>query len=546
MSYALLDATPQIKSAWAMLGLDAEGDEGESVTGAYAGDVRSTSLGIDDAIAKARTAKNGYGQKFAALYDRGDLSAHNGDHSAADMALVGMLAFWLGPDPERIDEAFRRSKLYRGKWDRPDYRDNTIGKVLRRMIAEGSAFYGDKKKEEQAADEPKREFRIYTMGDYRKRPAPNWLVKGIARAGSLIAIVGDFGSFKSFVALAMALAVAHGLPWYGLDTTQGAALFVMGEGSGGIAERVDAWNRQHGRGDTDAFYLLPGAPQLLDDKDLTALMDAIRDLPQTPKLIVIDTLARTFGGGNENSQEDMNRYVAAADKLKEEFGATVVILHHNNKQGEYRGSTVMPAALDTMIGTEPGGDGLTLRCLKQKDFEPFGDIRLKKIKLYLDDAAEPGPDTPIDFDRPSSLVFDLAEAATTAAGGGPGDNMTAAERKALTALAALNEVKTWASWSDWQASAGVSKSHFSTNVVPKLGRHGYIDTEEIGNGERKTHRCRITAAGRHALNPDVHAGPSQADWSAPFRGQEGSTPGRDGCTRNEPTAEQGDADAGTG
>ncbi len=492
MRYALHDATRQIKSAWATLGLDAEGDDAGETTGAFAGDVHSTGLSIADAIAKARNAKNGYGEKFAALFDRGDLSAHAGDHSAADMALVGMLAFWLGPDPDRIDDAFRQSVLYRPKWDRPDYRDNTIGKVLRRMIAEGSAFYGDKKKDEQAADEPKREFRIYTMADYRKRPAPRWQVKGIVREGSLVAIVGDFGSFKSFVALALALAVAHGCPWCGFDTTQGAALFVMGEGSGGIAERVDAWNRQHGRGDTDAFYLLPGAPQLLDGKDLTAFVDAIRALPRTPTLVVIDTLARTFGGGNENSQEDMNRYVAAADKIKDEFGATVAILHHNNKQGEYRGSTVMPAALDTMIGTAPNGDRLTLQCLKQKDSEPFPDIRLTKKWIVLDG----GPDLPddaFDPDRSTSLVF-------VPVGETPGADepiFLRLDKHLKTALVTLRDaVSEWLSQAEWRDLSRVPKATLSRTANQAV-KDGLVELRQSGEGRPKFYR--ITELGKCAL-----------------------------------------------
>lgn len=49
------------------------------------------------------------------------------DHSSADAALCQHLAFWTGKDCERIDRLFRRSSLYREKWeDRPDYRQRTI------------------------------------------------------------------------------------------------------------------------------------------------------------------------------------------------------------------------------------------------------------------------------------------------------------------------------------------------------------------------------------------------------------------------------------
>ena len=65
-------------------------------------------------ITEALTAKNG--PKFARLWN-GNIGEHNGDTSAADMALCCMLAFWTDKDPIRIDRLFRESGLMRDKWD---------------------------------------------------------------------------------------------------------------------------------------------------------------------------------------------------------------------------------------------------------------------------------------------------------------------------------------------------------------------------------------------------------------------------------------------
>lgn len=48
------------------------------------------------------------------------------DASAADAALCAHLAFWTGRNCERMDRLFRMSALYRGKWEREDYRTNTV------------------------------------------------------------------------------------------------------------------------------------------------------------------------------------------------------------------------------------------------------------------------------------------------------------------------------------------------------------------------------------------------------------------------------------
>ncbi|MBX3316473.1 MAG: hypothetical protein KF902_06360 [Phycisphaeraceae bacterium] len=93
--------------------------------------------GDDNALLqRARDAANG--GKFTRLYDAGDISEYGGDDSAADLALVSMLAFWAGPDPDRIDRLFRGSALMREKWDREDYRERTISTALDGM----TEFFG--------------------------------------------------------------------------------------------------------------------------------------------------------------------------------------------------------------------------------------------------------------------------------------------------------------------------------------------------------------------------------------------------------------------
>lgn len=53
------------------------------------------------------------------------------DHSAADAALMSHLAFWTGKDAPRMDRLFRRSSLMRPKYERKDYRTDTISGAVR-------------------------------------------------------------------------------------------------------------------------------------------------------------------------------------------------------------------------------------------------------------------------------------------------------------------------------------------------------------------------------------------------------------------------------
>ena len=70
-----------------------------------------------------RKQKNG--SKFSSLFDRGEISGYR-SHSEADAALCSMIAFRVGNNPGLIDRVFRKSALYRKKWERNDYRENTI------------------------------------------------------------------------------------------------------------------------------------------------------------------------------------------------------------------------------------------------------------------------------------------------------------------------------------------------------------------------------------------------------------------------------------
>jgi hypothetical protein len=89
---------------------------------------KSAPIDLDDRalLDKAMDASNG--ARFQRLWN-GDTGGY-GSQSEADQALVSMLAFWAGDDPDRIDRLFRQSGLYREKWERVDYREKTIAKVL--------------------------------------------------------------------------------------------------------------------------------------------------------------------------------------------------------------------------------------------------------------------------------------------------------------------------------------------------------------------------------------------------------------------------------
>lgn len=80
--------------------------------------VRLNESDINNIVDDLRKFQNG--QKFIDLYDKGLVEARKSP-SEADASLCALIAFRVGPDEELIDQIFRKSALYRDKWDRDDY-----------------------------------------------------------------------------------------------------------------------------------------------------------------------------------------------------------------------------------------------------------------------------------------------------------------------------------------------------------------------------------------------------------------------------------------
>ena len=78
-------------------------------------------------IEAAATAKNG--TKFLRLF-KGQWEGDYPSQSEADQALCNLLAFYCQKDRGLMDAIFRSSGLYREKWEREDYREDTLTRAI--------------------------------------------------------------------------------------------------------------------------------------------------------------------------------------------------------------------------------------------------------------------------------------------------------------------------------------------------------------------------------------------------------------------------------
>lgn len=111
-----------------------------------------------EVLAKAGAARNGL--KFTELY-AGDVFGYEGDESAADLALCGMLAYWCGNETSQMDRLFRRSGLMRPKWDTRrgagTYGSQTLARARAATVYSPQSVKSDGRADEAAADGGTRE-----------------------------------------------------------------------------------------------------------------------------------------------------------------------------------------------------------------------------------------------------------------------------------------------------------------------------------------------------------------------------------------------------
>lgn len=230
--------------------------------------------------------------------------------------------------------------------------------------------------------------RIYSTAEMMALPPPKWLVDQIIPAGGLVGLYGPPGVMKSFVAADLALSVAAGGLWQGHPVSAGFPLYVCAEGSAGMGKRIKGWLMYRGLkpSQAPAAWLTESVPVYTDSDGMARVIERIEEAEIVPDLIIIDTLARCFDG-DENQQADMGRFVAGVDRLRKEFDATVIVVHHTRLDGDReRGNTAFRGAADTMLSLSNKKGKLILACNKQKDAEEFEAIELRT-------RAVPGADT---------------------------------------------------------------------------------------------------------------------------------------------------------
>lgn len=224
-----------------------------------------------------------------------------------------------------------------------------------------------------------------------------WLIKGVIPAHSVALTYSAPGVGKSLVAIDMAACIATGAAFHGHGTeTTGAVFIVVGEHLAGQARRIAAWEMRNQSLKGFPLYLSLRACNLLNPLQMNNVHDTIRQIAKEtgtcPVLVVIDTLARSFGTGDENSTSDMNAAIIQLDKIKNDFNCSVLVVHHSGhtNNSRARGSSALAAAADVVHCLESRDNILKLSCTKSKDTQPPKPLAFRLVTVNLEITDEDG------------------------------------------------------------------------------------------------------------------------------------------------------------
>jgi RecA-family ATPase len=263
-----------------------------------------------------------------------------------------------------------------------------------------------------------------------------WLATNRIPAGDVTILSGDGGGGKTTVALQLAVSVEQDLgDWLGTVCEAGPVIFFSGEEpEAEMRRRLHRTARKRGIdpsnlenlhfhfADPDACLLSTSrrdgtmAPTAL----FASLATAARDI--RPTLIVVDSIAATFGG-NQNDRVHARTFVGLFRTLARQVDCAVLLLDHPSLSGitsgtgrggsmDWQNATRARLHLET-IADEDGGTGRVLE-VKKTNYGPAGE----KVKLQWEDgcfvleAAASAPHQAAVYSQANQIYLDCLDAVT--------------------------------------------------------------------------------------------------------------------------------------
>lgn len=314
------------------------------------------------------------------------------------------------------------------------------------------------------------------VGEILAEPLPTYVIRPLFSRRAVHVAYGDANCGKTFFALDVAARIATGGTWQNQRIKAAPVLYIAAEGLGGIGKRLRALVQQYPGLPASPLRIIRQSLDFIDDAGevLTRAQD-LADDQGALGLIVLDTLAQTMGGRDENGP-DMALYVARAAMLAEKTGAPVLIIHHAGKdvQRGARGHSALRGNVDAVYKITVADDGMrTVMPEKVRDDEvkPI-TYRLRPVVVGTD----------ADGCEQTSCIVEYSDTPVAPARRKP---LQGARQKLLYRLA--SEI----------AAASAQAGRIASNGKPLIETSRLLETWQAtakAAGHRKTSPSAVTAA----------------------------------------------------
>lgn len=291
-------------------------------------------------------------------------------------------------------------------------------------------------------------------------------IKGVFGVGEFTTVSGLPGTGKSVIVTDMACHVAAGREWHGRRVRKGLVVYIAAERASLTKRRMKAFKTRHGVSDLPLLVLsgrIDLTTGLKDAADLAkAVNDAAGQCGEAPVWIIIDTLTRTFGPGDQNTSKDMTKFVGSCDEITRLTGAHVTVIHHTAWSGERgKGAIDLDGAVDASFLVKKSGKTYSLACNGANDGEEGEIVRfgMEGVAVGVDEDGE------VTF---APVVVPAVDLASKLVEAGKSDGLKGNALKALTAI--HNAMETEAIDLEDSGGRGVPLNAWRVSFYGVLGR----------------------------------------------------------------------------
>lgn len=242
----------------------------------------------------------------------------------------------------------------------------------------------------------KERFELTWFDEIEEGKPKETILKGWLGEGEFTTISGLPGTGKSVVTTDLACHIAAGMDWHGIKVKQGLVVYVAAERKKLTERRMMAFRKHHNVHDVPLLVVGGKLNFVRDDKDAHAIIGVVREAETITGYkcvwIIIDTLTRVFGGGDQNTSKDMVAFVNSCDTILTETGAHVTAIHHSAWSGERgKGAIDLDGAVDASFMVKKDGTKHKLVCDGTNDGED-GDVlafTMQSVTIGHDEEGEP-------------------------------------------------------------------------------------------------------------------------------------------------------------